>query len=296
MSSSCRTSDAPAWEKVTDHPAWAPYRPYLERLPSDRFPAASDFDALLPPGTRTSTPGGAGAIVRFLPPAELPEPVGEAGYEREIAASGRVSTRPGDLHDVCNALVWARFPRLKATLNRRHLEALPGSRRGRRGPVRDALTLFDECGLVIAGTDRAPLEALARHDWTALFGAAGECWPAGLATWVVGHANLEKLFQPYKAMTGHCLLLQAEVGVVNDPDRLDAALADLWSSGGPMDSPGALCPLPFMGIPGWWPGRQDANFYADPGVFRPPRAGRAVPSVLSWPEDSSLSPSLRNGR
>jgi hypothetical protein len=170
-------------------------------------------------------------------------------------------------------LVWARFPRLKAALNLRHLAALPGSAPGRRGRVRDAVTLFDECGAVVFGPDRDGLERLARHDWPGLFGTDGARWPRTLSVVLVGHGVMERLASPWKSMTGRCLLVVTGTGAGDWP-ALDRFAAHLWRDDGPIRKPGHLCPLPYMGLPGWWPGGTDADFYADQAVFRPPPADR----------------------
>jgi hypothetical protein len=36
----------------------------------------------------------------------------------------------------------------------------------------------------------------------------------------------------------------------------------------------ALCPLPLLGVPGWWPGNADPTFYDDSRVFRAGRRSR----------------------
>jgi len=271
-------SDALDWSGVADHPAWAGFHSWLKRLTRDRFPTLEALDALLPATARNTD----GERIRFVDPADLPAPAPGTGYEEEIAATGRVSTRPGSLHDLCNALVWARFPRLKAAMNRRHLLALPESTPGRRGPVRDALTGFDECGLVVTCPRLAPLDALAANDWDAVFGRSGEGWAGDLGVHVVGHANLEKLWNPYKAMTGRCLLLQSLEADPGDA-AIDAAVATLWGPEGPLRRPGDFSPLPFMGIPGWSRGPQYRAFYDDPEVFRAPPPGRSPAPVFSWP-------------
>ncbi len=265
----------PPWEMVLDHPAWSPYATQLRALPRDRFPTAADLSELLGPGQRTTS----GRPIRFETPDVIEAREGEGAYEREIAETGRVSTRPGSLHDLCNALAWARFPRLKAQLNALHIEALPDSRPGRRGPVRDALTLFDECGLVVTCPERAPLEALAAHDWARVFGRSGERWGAELDAWLVGHASLEKWFAPYKAMTGHCLLLHTPSGPAN-ATMVDTWAAEAWRRPDGPRRPADLCPLPFTGIPGWSFEPQDAAFYDDPSVFRPPAPSRSPPPVF----------------
>jgi hypothetical protein len=39
-----------------------------------------------------------------------------------------------------------------------------------------------------------------------------------------------------------------------------------------------FCPMPVLGVPGWWPANEEASFYADTGVFRPLR--HAAPPTL----------------
>lgn len=266
----------PVPKDLLAHPALAPYRPALGRLPRDRFPETGDLQGLLDDRCRTTT----GHPVRFVAAERLPTLGTDAGYEREIGRSGRVSTRHHSLHDLCNALVWATFPRLKATLNQRHLEAPVPQGPGRRGPVRDAITGFDECGALALCPRREPLEILARHDWHALFGASGRRWPGDLTVIVVGHGSIEMLWAPYKAITCRCLLVQSD----QDPEDLaglDRQAAKLWGRGGPINRPAHLCPLPVMGIPGWWTGETAPGFWTDPQVFRSPRAERHVPPIHS---------------
>lgn len=279
-----RTSSAPpeaphpGWDHVRDHPAWAPYTHLLERLPADGFPGTRALNALLPAGTETRS----GRTVRFERPSRIVTGATALGYEAEITATGRISTREDNRHDLCNALVWAAFPRTKAALNARHVAALPDATPGRRGPVRDALTLFDECGGVFTSPRRECLEAVARHDWQALFGIAGEAWPPDLELTIFGHGTLEKLWSPYKAITGRCLLLHAPNGL-DDAESLDRAMARLWSGDEPLGAPRDLCPFPFMGVPGWWHDLQDRAFYEDTTVFRPPPSDRSPPPVFSCP-------------
>jgi hypothetical protein len=263
-------------EGLFAHPALTPYRSLLGRLPQDRFPTAADLQGLLGPISQTLT----GCPVSFVPADQLPAGNEHAAYEREIGRTGRVSTREDSIHDLCNALAWVVFPRLKAALNHRHLAAPAPPETGRRGPERDAVTGFDECGAIVLSPGREALEALARHDWSSLFGPVGDRWPADLAVLVVGHGTLEMLWAPYKAMTVRCLLLESSL----DPDdypAIDRLAANVWRAGGPIGRPADLCPLPIMGIPGWWPEIVTDDFWADPQVFRTPRAGRAISPIYS---------------
>lgn len=193
------------------------------------------------------------ADARFVPQAELP--AGEA-YESFIRRTGCVPTRD-NLHDLFNGLVWLRFPRLKARLNELHAAQIAVEGVGAvRGPLRDALTLFDENG----SWWQAPqplVDALRRRDWHALFVGHRAAWRAARLV-PIGHALLEKLVAPRKAITAHLWVGDTDPG---DAAGIDAAV---WSAK-------PFLPLPVLGVPGWWPANDDAAFYADPGVFRPAR-------------------------
>lgn len=195
----------------------------------------------------------------FVPQADLP--VGEA-YEAFIRRSGQVPTRD-NLHDAFNGLVWLAQPALKQRLNQlQAAEILRSGVGAQRGPVRDALTLFDENGALL----QAPavlMEALRQRDWHGLFITHRARWAEARLT-LFGHALLEKLATaPRKALTAHVLLC-------DEPLALDAAG---WARK-------PFAPLPVLGVPGWWPGNADPAFYDDVAVFRPRRdqAGRK-PSI-----------------
>lgn len=190
---------------------------------------------------------------RFVPQHELPAGV---AYELFIWRSGRVPTRD-NLHDLFNGLVWLRFPALKLRLNELHAAQIQREGVGAaRGPLRDALTLFDENGAWWQAP--APLvDALRRRDWTALFSVHRVLWPQSRLT-LVGHALLEKLVQPRKPVTAHLWPAPEAVG-------------ELLSIDAPHWARKPFLPLPVLGVPGWWPGNEEAGFYDDAGVFRPPR-------------------------
>lgn len=185
------------------------------------------------------------------------EPAGSlsTGYEQHVAATGRVPTR-NNAHDLFNGLVWLRCPGFKAALNAAHLAAPPAPP-GRRGPVRDALTLLDESGLLLAAP--ASLQAALRaQDWQAAFVAHRALWREARAL-VVGHALLEKLLAPRAALCARVLFV----------DDIEAPAVS-----GAL-SPADLPPLPVLGIPGWWPPNEVEGFYGDAQVFRPKRLASA---------------------
>ncbi len=85
----------------------------------------------------------------------------DALYDARITKHGEVPSRTQDWHDFFNALCFSTFPRAKRVLHARQYAILqqriePDATRlpGARTREQDALTLFDEGGVVIA-TDRA---------------------------------------------------------------------------------------------------------------------------------------------
>jgi len=192
---------------------------------------------------------------------------GKRAYEAHIAATGRVPSRD-NAHDLCNALVWLAFPLTKAALNARQAEELARDGvRATRGPVRDAATLIDESGLLLAA-DAQACAALARLDWGWLFGAQRARWNTDWMPFAFGHALIEKLLTPYKGLTAVVLCLPTGGA---DLGSIDRAAAD-WVRTAAL-APRLLAHLPVLGIPGWWPANEDPDFYEDATVFRI-RSGR----------------------
>ena len=143
--------------------------------------------------------------LQFVPQPDLPD--GEA-YEAFIARTAHVPTRD-NLHDLFNGLVWLKFPQLKRRLN--ELQAQQLAQQGvqsTRGAVRDALTLFDENAAVLQAPE-VLCQALRDRDWHALFVTRREAWADASLT-LIGHALMEKLTQPRKAITAHVWLIRSE--------------------------------------------------------------------------------------
>lgn len=203
--------------------------------------------------------------LRFVPQAALPE--GRA-YETFIFEMRQVPTRDG-LHDFFNGLIWLHFPQTKQRLNQLQAEqiAIEGVRPV-RGPLRDALTLFDENAALLQAPD-AVWDALQARDWMRLFVAQRASWARARLT-LFGHALNEKLVHPRKDITAHVYRVPLDLA----PQDIDAWLAaDLGSE---RLVPKPFQPLPVLGVPGWWPANETPAFYADAEVFRPRRAPAPV--------------------
>ncbi|KPC54745.1 DUF3025 domain-containing protein [Amantichitinum ursilacus] len=252
----------PAWPHPQfAHPAFAPLRAVLASWAT--FPDLAQLSADVTARTERGLP------VQFVPQDSLTR-----YYEAEVYELGRVATRAANWHDLFNALMWRTWPRSKAALNALHYTELQRNPDGPRGPQRDAATLFDECGLVIAYSDPDLLDALVGHQWHALFRDHANAWGTRISALCFGHATLESLLEPFAGLTAKCWPVQVEPAwFMRSPAQqiaeLDQHIAAALAAG-ELQRPRQLPPLPYLGIPGWWP-QQDEAFYADTQYFRPKR-------------------------
>jgi hypothetical protein len=199
-------------------------------------------------------------------------------YEAHIWSTGRVPTRctgEGAWHDLFNALVWLALPRTKARLNRLQAGVIARDGvRGVRGGLRDAATLFDENSVLLVTHDDALVDALRGFDWPALFVAGRERFTERSRVAVFGHALLDKLRAPYKAVCGHAWIVHAAPECALPVQATGRAMLDAQLSNA-LDAscliPSAFTPLPVLGVPGWWAPNTDPAFYRDAAVFRPGR-------------------------
>lgn len=184
-------------------PWWAPYRACGEPVLAARragMPLHEALNRALARQPEAPRLGPQGLPLRFVAQQALPP---GQGYEDFVAATGCVPTRD-NWHDFFNGLVWLRFGALKARLNALHRQALehePPPAPGRRGALRDALTLLDENGAWLAAP--TPLhEALRQRHWQRLFGELRPLWAQARLV-IVGHALLEQLLEPRKPLCAH---------------------------------------------------------------------------------------------
>jgi len=213
--------------------------------------------ALSEEASRRGVRSGEGRTVEFVAAAAAQMP-----YELFIAQTGQVPTRDNQ-HDLFNALIWLVYPRAKAALNARQAAEIRRSGvRPVRGPVRDAATLIDESGLLLLSNDAQVITALREHDWRRLLIDWRVRWGRDILALAFGHALLEKLSGPFKAITA---------AVVPLPLRSDADNSAARFIARPALAPALLPHLPVLGIPGWCAANADPHFYADPLVFRPRR-------------------------
>ena len=198
-------------------------------------------------------------IVEFVPQATL---TAGTAYEAFIFDNAQVPTRE-NAHDFFNGLCWLRFPHTKRRLNQLQAQAIARDGvQAQRGPLRDALTLFDENAALLLATP-AIWEALQAKDWQALFVTHRADWAQAQLV-LFGHASLEKLMQAYKGITVH--VLNAPIPTPKSDVEIDNWLCQLLHEDWLQTKP--FMPLPVLGVPGWWSANENPDFYTDKTVFR----------------------------
>ena len=245
------------------HPAFEPYRDEITQLALvHRRPGLAELNAL---ATARGLVNARKLPLCFTAPDGH---VSARDYESRILSSGCVPTRPDNWHDVMNALVWLRFPQFKAALNAAHGVALTTETSSLRGRRRDALTVLDESGIWVTSRDQALADLLQQRQWHQLFWTQRRQVQTDMQFVVVGHALLEKMLNPYPAMTGKCLLLAP--ATTPDPDQSALALAEAHaiSALDSIDTPRQFAPLPLFGIPGWDAANEHAAYYDNQAIFR----------------------------
>jgi len=253
-------------------------QPWYESVRDAATLLALDGDSVIDGFNAQATARGlrnhAGLRLSFVPQSALPD---GTAYEEHIGATGCVPTRD-NLHDFFNGLVWLGFPLIKRQLNALQAAQIALAGVGKsRGPARDGATIFDENAALLVVRDNADgaalVQALRNHRWSEAFVERRASFGVDAQVWLFGHALMEKLVAPRKAITAHTRVVVAGTDFFDlDHDSrrawLDARVAqDLAAHG---LSTADFTPLPVLGIPGWWPD-QDQAFYDDATVFRPKR-------------------------
>ncbi|WP_296192948.1 MULTISPECIES: DUF3025 domain-containing protein [unclassified Psychrobacter] len=218
--------------------------------------------------------------LQFVSQKALPE--GEA-YERFIGTTGNIPTRD-NLHDLFNGSIWLTFPKTKALLNYYHMLEIKlqgiGASRGR---VRDTITVFDENGAILVTAESSIGKALIDFNWQESLVAPRDKWDepkqlnnqAQAAVYIFGHALLEKLLHPRKALCAHSIVINVTqeffaLSLSERINHLDQKVADYMDAllSEPDVSPRKLSPLPILGVPHYWAENVQPSFYDDSHVFR----------------------------
>ncbi len=215
---------------------------------------------------------GSGKPVRFV----APQSDGMA-YECRVWECGEVETRRDNWHDWFNALVWLSFPQTKNAITAAHVAAMQpqGELRGR---IRDALTHFDECGIVVLSDKPDLLELLREFRWQELFVERRGEVRRHMCFMVFGHATYESLLAPFRGLTAKAVLLDCSAQELLLPVEpliaaVDCRLAAIFRTER-YTRPRDFQPLPLLGIPGVTAESEDPAYYDDTWQFRPGRCNK----------------------
>ncbi len=216
-----------------------------------------------------------GKILTFRSQSELSNQA--LYYEQHIYETGEIPTRDQNWHDYFNAMIWIQFPKIKAAINNQHIAEI--AKQGevkKRTRKRDALTLFDESGLIIVSADQAMINAHQVHDWQTLFLTARDQWHKKICIFIFGHGLYEKSLSPYIGMTGNALHIKMKAEFFQltrdkQAELLDKKIANEITQAEQLTIPKDLTPLPMLGVPGWWAENTNPAFYSNTDYFRPKR-------------------------
>lgn len=255
---------------AAERPLLLPLQAWTRWISGDDWPDRATLQRLL---DEAAVRVASGAPLRLVAPG------GKLPYEIRVYESGELECRERNWHDLFNVLVWLAFPQAKATLNARHHAAWSADGGSGRGAVRDALTLFDESGLIVLSARPMLLQMIRDFRWKPLFWTRRGEIAGNMCFLPFGHALCEKALAPYRGLTGHAVLLEAGADLLALPPAAQMAYVDAqlaaWLAGPQvMQSTRELAPLPVLGIPGWCPGNESEAYYDDTEYFRPGRRGR----------------------
>lgn len=250
-------------------PLFAPLRRWLDQLPSAPDTAALGRLLELHP-----VYGENGRRIRFVPPQ-----ADGLAYECRIWETGEVETRLDNWHDFFNALVWLSFTKTKIAVSASHVRAMASVGEA-RGMARDALTHFDECGIVVLSSKPDLLDMLRRFEWKKLF-VEHRCEVQSAMRFVIfGHATYEQLLKPFRGLTAKAVLYDVSEAWLEMPFDAQLAAVDLRLAAdltsGRYQRPRDFQPLPLLGIPGVTPDNEAPAYYDDTWQFRPGRGARAL--------------------
>ncbi|NOR51881.1 MAG: DUF3025 domain-containing protein [Gammaproteobacteria bacterium] len=202
-------------------------------------------------------------------------------YAPRIYQTGEIQTRLGNWHDFFQYLTWFIFPRSKAVINSIHIPRAKeridgGGDPGRRSPIENMLSLFDEGGAVVLSSDESMLQLIRDFRWKELFWERRAELESKLKCITFGHAMYEKGLMPYVGMTANSILLHVgedffEKKLSAQLQQVDESLAEIFTKGEAYVKPKDLQPFPILGMPGWTPDNEDESYYDNSRYFR---AGR----------------------
>lgn len=203
-------------------------------------------------------------------------------YAPRIYLSGEIQTRTENWHDFFQFITWFMFPKTKAVINAIHIPAAQSRidnnvDLGRRSPIENMLSLFDEGGAVILCSDKSLLQLIRDFKWKEFFLQRRSELLTKFKLVTFGHALYEKGLSPYIGMTANCILIHVDEEVLQytnqqQLDYIDTELAQLFTVGESYKKPKDLSPFPLLGLPGWDKDNEQESYYDNLNYFRTGRS------------------------
>jgi hypothetical protein len=270
----------PAWDPdfCDRSPMFEPLRAAARGLRTPYWPGCDDINRIVDARSGAIVNAG-GRALRFVEPPPRQQTFAEQ-YEPRIFLRGEVQFRPCNWHDLFNALVWLTFPAAKAALNRRHYLELERQRESgaqNRGPAQDALTLFDEGGVIVAAGGSGLATLLNGFEWKELFWRRRAEVVHSMRFYLFGHALYEKALTPFAGVTGRGAIFEVDADFLAEPlaaqlAALDNRLAQRINDAAHFMATRELAPVPILGVPGWCEENADEQYYDNIDYFRPAKA------------------------
>lgn len=191
-------------------------------------------------------------------------------YESYIAQTNTVPTRANSWHDLFNAYIWGQFTQSKRYLNTLHYSQISLHGVHPRSKIRNNITLFDECGVVLF-TDQSWLkDALRQHDWHRLFIDYRAHWHKQIKVVIFGHAMWEMMLAPFIGLTAKALVIELDSNILTQcvNENADQWIHDHLSTEQTLFNMKPFSPLPILGVPGWY-APQNRDFYDNQAYFMP---------------------------
>src|SRR6188768_489375 len=200
---------------LAGHPLFAAFEPLARSLRGPSFPSCEQLSALAEQERLRRAPSA--AALRFVPAIKKPRRakrtrlVLDELYDGSIHLRRQVPCLRHSYHDLFNALAFSAFVRSKRALHARQFEALRAwvgdapQLPGRRTREQDALTIFDEGGVVVL------LDSTMMRTWR----TSQERLPlfahepsSGAIPLLFGHALVEHLFEGHTQIRASAVVIE----------------------------------------------------------------------------------------
>lgn len=186
-------------------------------------------------------------------------------YEQRIYQKGLIATRENNWHDLFNAMMWLRYPRIKSALNTRQWRDIEQHGLKTRSPGQCAMTLFDEAGAIVCMPTEM-IDCWKAHDWQGLFIEHADSWLSGRARVAVfGHALLDHALVTETLLVAKCIVFNDQKNLLDCVEEMAGNI----ESGQCLQANRELRTLPLCGIPGWHSAADSAVFVNTAACFSP---------------------------